>query len=207
MGYRIQLLAQFGGPTNAMQSKILEICPDFETTEFNNPQVFRSTDYCSCLAVSKRSRFCNYFEQLAGQFACVWIVTNDTDDWHLKIQNKNDVLANLHLPLMNVDPDEWCESDGNDVRLSIACELPVELSNQILKMDTKGAWSHYFEYAERTIRESLTASKITFDTGKLSMLFSEVAFTTVSRTVGSQLGFFVNEVLGVGLDLTPADEY
>ena len=206
MGYRIQLLAQFGESSDAMRSKILQLCPDFEISEFDNPQVFCATDYCNCLAVNKRSKICNYFEQLAGHSACVWIVTNETDDWHLKIQYGNDVLANLHLPLVNVDPDEWCESDGNDVRLSIACELPRDLSSQITEMDTRGAWLHYFQFAERTIGECLTASDITFDSGKLSMLFSEEAFTTVSRAVGSQLGFFVNEVLEIGLDLSSASE-
>ena len=207
MGYRIQLLAKFGVSSDSMTSKILELCPDCETRDFDNPQIFRANERCSCLAVSKSSEICKHFDELAGQSACVWIVTNDTDDWHLKIQNENTLLANLHLPLVNVDSDEWCEPDGKDVRDSISCELPDELSSQITQMDTRGAWSSYFEYAERTIGECLTASKIQFDTLKLSKLFTEDSFGSVSRTVGAQLGFFVNEVLGVGLDLSPADEY
>lgn len=207
MGYRIQLLAQFGVAAEEMTSKILGLCPDFPPENFANRQIFYSNERCSCLAVSKQSGICNHFDELATQSACVRIVTNDTDDWHLKLLNQNTLLADLHLPLVNVDSDEWCEPDGKEVRQSISCKLPDELSNQIMEMDTPGAWLNYFKYAERTIDECLTACEIQFDTSKLQKLFSEDSFGAVSKTVGAQLGFFVCEVLKIGLDFSPADEY
>jgi len=207
MSYRIQLLSQFGLPTDVMEKEIRRLCPDFDPRHFADQQIFCSNDRCSCMAVSKRSSICKYFSELATQCACVWIVTNDTDDWHLKIQNGTSLLADLHLPLVNVDSDESCEPDGKDVRESISCDLPDQLTAQVVELDTAGAWSTYFKYSKKMIEECLKTCEIEFEPSNLSQLLSEQCLETVNRTTGAQLGFFVNEVLKIGLDLSPADDY
>ena len=207
MSYRIQLLSQFGVSAEAMKSAILELCPDFDSKCFDDPQIFCSNNFGSSLAVTKRSVICDHFSTLAKRSACIWITTNDTDDWHLKILNDSKMLADLHLPLVNVDSDEWCEPNGRDVRDSISCELPDQLSTRIMASDTAAAWPAYFKYAERLIDKSLGFSKIEFDSSKLQMLFLEDSFSDVCRTIGGHLGFFVNEVLNTEIDLSPADDY
>ncbi len=206
MAYRVQILALFGVSGDDLKARVISVDPAFDADHFHNPEIFASSSAWSALAVSPRSGVCEHFPKLAGAASGVWLTTNNPDDWHVKVHADSRILADLHLPLANVDSDEWCEPDGGEVLESISGDLPSQLKALIAEAETGDAWRQYFAYARQVLHESLTASGIQFDSARLAQFFEEESLEDVRDAVGEQLGWFVNEVLGVGLDLSSADE-
>lgn len=208
MGYRVHFLT-FSKLSEGRLESSLRQRGEFGDTFFSDPQVFVSNESWSGVCVGKRSEISEQFEDLisAMKAPSIWITTNEVDDWRIKVHDGAGDLAELHIPWVNVDPEEHEEEGGEEVLYEIrANSLPADLQEQIGGLDTGEAWRAFFDHAQRALTEALEKASIGFDAEKLARLFSEEAFGEVSDYEASQLGYFINAVLGVGFDLSPAED-
>jgi len=209
MGYRIHFLGFSSLPKGKLESSLRKR-GSFEDEFFSNPEVFVSNESWSAISVSKRSGICDHFEDIIAELATpsIWITTNDVDDWQVRIHDGTGKWARLlYLPWVNVDPDEHQEEDGAEVLDSIkANELPQDLKEKLASLETGDAWQAFFDYAHAELKQSLEKASIPFDAKGLLRMFSEEDFGDVSEYEAAQLGYFINAVLGVGFDLSAADE-
>ena len=208
MAFRIHLIAFHKAPADRVKANVLKLFPETEEERFADPEVFSSNDRWTCLCVSthsaKREQFESFVAETAGP--AVWITTNNPDDWIVRVGNGANELVALHLPLVNVDPDERQEADGEEVLQSLEIAPPPDLANEMAPLDGSEAWDRYFKHARSALESALTDAGIPFDSSRLHQLFSEEAFDEMDENDGAQLGYFVNEVLEIGFDLSEDDD-
>lgn len=208
MGYRIHFLAFPNLPQDKLETSLRQRGA-FEDDFFSNPQVFVTNESWSAIGVSTRFGICAQFEDLISELKApsIWITTNETDDWQIRIHDGSGELAKLHIPWVNVDPEEHQEQDGKEVADELrASNLPAELQEKMGALGTSDAWRAFLDYAQAELTQSMEKASIPVDAEKLRLLFSEDDFGDIESHEASQLGYFINAVLGIGFDLSPADD-
>ncbi len=209
MAYRVHLLA-LAIPAEDARRLICEKFPSTDAAIFDDPEIFVSNESWSCLCVSTHSAKREEVESLLSEVPtrAIWITTNNPDAWTIRVRQGSDVLVDLHIPWICVDPDEREEADGEEVLEALERSVvPPALREQIAGTDEgSAAWDLFLKHAHVALRDALQQAGVDFQPAQLDAMFEADSYEDVEDTEGCQLGYFVNEVLKIGLDLSEADE-